>query len=76
MSQSRLVLRYIRRVTRATRSALTSSRAMRPQILAMGLADEAELDEIDQAARGHFADPNTLVMSGLLFLAWGRKPAP
>lgn len=50
-------------------------RAMRPQILAMGVADEAELDEIDRAAREHFADPNTLVMSGLLFLAWGRKPA-
>lgn len=49
-------------------------RAMRPKILAMGLADESELDEIDRAAREHFADPNTLVMSGLLFLAWGRKP--
>jgi SAM-dependent methyltransferase len=51
-------------------------RAMRPQILALGLAQEAELDEIDRAAREHFADPNTLVMSGLLFLTWGRKPTP
>lgn len=49
-------------------------RAMRPQIVAMGLADEAELDEIDDAARRHFADPDTLVMPGLLFLTWGRKP--
>lgn len=50
-------------------------RSMRPHIVAMGLADEAELEEIDRAARAHFADPDVLVMSGLMFLAWGRKPA-
>jgi ubiquinone/menaquinone biosynthesis C-methylase UbiE len=50
-------------------------RAMRPQILAMGLADEAELDELDAAARRHFADPDTVVMPTVMFLAWGRKSA-
>lgn len=50
-------------------------RAMRPQIVDMGLADEAELDELDAAARTHLDDPHTVVMPGLMFLAWGRKPA-
>jgi ubiquinone/menaquinone biosynthesis C-methylase UbiE len=50
-------------------------RAMRPQIIDMGLADEDELDELDAAARPHLQDPHTVVMSGLLFLVWGRKPA-
>jgi ubiquinone/menaquinone biosynthesis C-methylase UbiE len=50
-------------------------RAMRRQIVEMGLADEAELDELDAAARPHLEDPRTVVMSGLLFLVWGRKPA-
>ncbi len=51
-------------------------RSMRAQIVAMGEADEAELDEIDRAAREHFADPETLVMSGLMFLVRGRKRLP
>jgi ubiquinone/menaquinone biosynthesis C-methylase UbiE len=49
-------------------------RAMRPQVVQMGLASEAELDELDAAARPHLQDPRTVVMSGLLFLTWGRKP--
>jgi hypothetical protein len=40
----------------------------------MGLADEVELDEIDAAARTHFDDPDTVVMPGLMFLGWCRKP--
>jgi ubiquinone/menaquinone biosynthesis C-methylase UbiE len=48
-------------------------RSMRPQILELGLADERELDELDAAARRHFEDPDTVVMPGLYFLAWGRK---
>ena len=48
--------------------------AMRPQVLAMGLATAAELDELDAAARAHLDHPHTVVMSGLLFLARGRKP--
>ena len=31
-------------------------------------------DELDAAARAHLDDPHTVVMSGLLFLTWGRKP--
>lgn len=27
------------------------------------------------AARAHIEDPRTVVMAGLLFLVWGRKPA-
>jgi hypothetical protein len=49
-------------------------RAMRPQIVRLGLADEKELDALDAAARPHLEDPRTVVMSGLLFLVWGRKP--
>jgi ubiquinone/menaquinone biosynthesis C-methylase UbiE len=49
-------------------------RSMRPQVLEMGLASAAELDELDTAARAHLGDPHTLVMFGLLFLTWGRKP--
>jgi len=49
--------------------------AMRPQILELGLADAAALDELDAAARRHFADPDTVVMPTLMFLAWGRKSA-
>ena len=51
-------------------------RAMRPQVLEMGLATAAELDELDAAARAHLDDPDTVWMSGLLFLTWGRKPDP
>jgi SAM-dependent methyltransferase len=50
-------------------------RSMRPHIVEMGLADEAELDELDAAVRAHLDDPRTIAVSGLLFLAAGRKPA-
>jgi hypothetical protein len=33
-----------------------------------------ELDEPGAAARAHLDNPDTVVMSGLLFLTWGRKP--
>ena len=49
-------------------------RAIRPQVLDMGLASAAELDELDTAARAHLQDPHTIVISGLLYLTWGRKP--
>ena len=55
-------------------SRLDLVRAMRPQVLDMGLASAAELDELDTAARAHLTGPDTVVMSGLLFLTWGRKP--
>jgi SAM-dependent methyltransferase len=47
-------------------------RAMRPQVVEMGLATEAELEEIDAAGRAHVADPATVVVTGLMFLVWGR----
>ena len=50
-------------------------RAMRPQVVAMGVANEAELDELDAAARAHLADPRTIALYGFLYLAWGRKLA-
>lgn len=50
-------------------------RAMWPQITAMGLATQAELEKLDAAARAHLEDPHTVMMSGLLFCVWGRKPA-
>jgi ubiquinone/menaquinone biosynthesis C-methylase UbiE len=50
-------------------------RAMRPQIVQMGLASQAELEELDAIVRPHLQDPRTVVMTGLLFLVWGRKPA-
>jgi ubiquinone/menaquinone biosynthesis C-methylase UbiE len=49
--------------------------AMSPQIMEMGLASEEELDELDATIRPHLEDPRTVVMTGLLFLVWGRKPA-
>ena len=49
-------------------------RSIRPQVLEMGLASAADLDELDAAVRPHLTGPHTVVMSGLLFLTWGRKP--
>jgi SAM-dependent methyltransferase len=49
-------------------------RAMRPHIVEMGLASGQELDELDATLRPHLEDPRTVVMTGLLFLVWGRKP--
>lgn len=57
---------------RAIRADLV--RSMRAHVLELGLASEAELDELDTATRAHLADPRTLAMSGLLFLTWARKP--
>jgi len=49
-------------------------RSMRPTIVGRGLADEAELVELDRQVREHLADPNTLVLPYIYFLAWGRGP--
>jgi ubiquinone/menaquinone biosynthesis C-methylase UbiE len=49
-------------------------RSIGSQVLEMGLASAAELDELDAVARAHLQDPHTVVISGLLFLTWGRKP--
>jgi hypothetical protein len=50
-------------------------RAMRPHILELGLASDAELDELDAAARAHLGDPGTVVMPGVFFLVSARKTA-
>lgn len=49
-------------------------RGLWPTILRLGLADEQQLADLDTAMREHLADPQTLVMSHILFVAWGRKP--
>jgi SAM-dependent methyltransferase len=49
-------------------------RSLRPMILELGLSDERELAEVDQAVRGHLADPCTLTLAHLLVVTWGRKP--
>jgi SAM-dependent methyltransferase len=49
-------------------------RSIRTHALEMDLASAAELDELDTAARAHLDNPHTVVISGLLFLTWGRKP--
>jgi ubiquinone/menaquinone biosynthesis C-methylase UbiE len=50
-------------------------RSVRPQIVKMGLAGAAELEELDAAARAHLGDARTIAVYGLLFLVWGRRPA-
>jgi SAM-dependent methyltransferase len=50
-------------------------RSVRPQVVEMGLASVAELNELDAAGRVHLDDPHTIMIFGLLFLTWGRKPA-
>ncbi|MBV9197576.1 MAG: methyltransferase domain-containing protein [Solirubrobacterales bacterium] len=50
-------------------------RAMRPQILALGAADERELDELDATARRRLDNPEVVAVNHMRFLAWGRKPA-
>ncbi len=48
--------------------------SMRAKIVERELLTEDELDELDRAARAHLADPDTVIMPHLHFLAWGRKP--
>jgi ubiquinone/menaquinone biosynthesis C-methylase UbiE len=48
--------------------------SMRSKIVERELLTERELDELDREARAHLADPNTVVVSCLYFLARGRKP--
>jgi len=48
--------------------------SLRPMIVELGLADERELTEVDQAVRAHLADPRTVMVPHLWFSVWGRKP--
>jgi SAM-dependent methyltransferase len=49
-------------------------RSMRAKIVERGIAAGNELDRVDRDVREHLAAPETLTMSCLYFLAWGRKP--
>jgi len=49
-------------------------RSMRPVIVEQGIATKDELDEIDHTVHEHIANPDTLVMPFMYFMAWGRKP--
>jgi SAM-dependent methyltransferase len=48
---------------------------MRSKIVERELLTEREFDELNREARAHLADPDTVVISCLYFLARGRKPA-
>jgi hypothetical protein len=49
-------------------------RSLRPVIAELGVASDAELDDVDLAVRRHLAAPDTVMMPHLLVAAWGRKP--
>ena len=49
-------------------------RSMRAKIVERGIATEQELDDLDRAGRAHLQDPLVLVLPGVYFQAWGRKP--
>ena len=46
-----------------------------PQVVEMGLASAEDLEVLDAEARAHLEDPATVVVHGLLFLTWGRRPS-
>jgi ubiquinone/menaquinone biosynthesis C-methylase UbiE len=48
--------------------------AMRSKIIEQGLLTTTELERLDRDAREHLADPRTMIMPHLSFMAWGRKP--
>ena len=47
---------------------------MRAKIIERGIADAGELEALDRQVRQHLADPDTMAVPCLYFLAWGRKP--
>jgi len=50
-------------------------RSLRPVIAELGVASDAEMNEVDRAVRRHLDDADTLMMPHLLVAAWGRRPA-
>jgi SAM-dependent methyltransferase len=48
--------------------------SMQAKIVQRGLADAGELENLDRQVRHHLADPGTMAVPCLYFLAWGRKP--
>jgi SAM-dependent methyltransferase len=51
-------------------------RSMRAKVVEGGIASEDELAQLDRQVRLRLAEPSTLTMPCLYFLAWGRKPCP
>ena len=51
-------------------------RSLGAKVVERGIASEHELAQLDRRVRQRLADPSTLTMSCLYFLAWGRKPGP
>jgi SAM-dependent methyltransferase len=49
-------------------------RSVSSKVVERGIASEDRLIRIDREVREHLADPDTLTLSCLYFLAWGRKP--
>jgi ubiquinone/menaquinone biosynthesis C-methylase UbiE len=47
---------------------------MTAKIIERGVADADELEKLDQQVRQHLAEPDTMAVPCLYFLAWGRKP--
>ena len=50
-------------------------RSMRQKVVERGIVSEDDLARLDGEVRNHLADPDTLTMPCLYFLAWGKKPA-
>jgi SAM-dependent methyltransferase len=48
--------------------------SMQTKIIQRGVADAGELEDLDRQVRQHLADPDTVAVPCLYFLAWGRKP--
>jgi SAM-dependent methyltransferase len=51
-------------------------RSVSAKVVEGGIASRDELAQLDRQVRQLLADPATLTMSCLYFLAWGRKPDP
>ena len=51
-------------------------RSMWAKVAEAGIASQDELAQLDRQVRQRLADPSTLTMPCLYFLAWGRKPDP
>jgi SAM-dependent methyltransferase len=49
-------------------------RSTREKVVDRGIVSEDELARLDREVREHLAHPETLSVSCLYFLAWGRKP--
>jgi SAM-dependent methyltransferase len=49
-------------------------RSMRFKVVEHCIASEAEVQALDRNVRQHLPDPQTVAMTCLYFLAWGRRP--